>query len=240
VPVQRKVFRIEESMHAHVREALPGSGSGETPREPDLVAELRALRALLEPQPASSDQIERNKTQIDVAREYKRELEFVHEAIKRTREELGGAAASPLRHPLAGRVRRELEAIVAGTEHATDRILKSAEDIAATARALSHVVKEANEKALASEIDGHVARLFEACNFQDLTGQRVSKVVEAMKCIEDHAASLMEIWDKLEQFTPIVLPEPSGEDRRFLNGPKLEGDGGHFSQDDVDAIFGRA
>ena len=52
-------------------------------------------------------------------------------------------------------------------------------------------------------------------------------------------ATLMEIWDKLEQFTPIVLPEPSGEDGRFLNGPKLEGDGGHFSQDDVDAIFGR-
>jgi chemotaxis protein CheZ len=37
-------------------------------------------------------------------------------------------------------------------------------------------------------------QVFESCNFQDLTGQRISKVVATLKFIETHIIKMMDIW----------------------------------------------
>ena len=84
-------------------------------------------------------------------------------------------------------------------------------------------------------------RIFEASNFQDLAGQRIAKVLATLKFIEDRIARMMEIWGGIEAFkdyTAAALAErPPGP--ALLNGPKLEGDSGHASQDDIDALFAR-
>ena len=49
----------------------------------------------------------------------------------------------------------------------------------------------------------------------------------------------MEIWGGLEAFKDIA-PETIAEregDAKLLNGPKVEGEAGHASQDDIDALF---
>jgi chemotaxis protein CheZ len=64
-------------------------------------------------------------------------------------------------------------------------------------------------------------------------------VVATLKFIEDHIVKMMDIWgglDALKDFTPIAIAERSG-DEKLLNGPKLDDDSGHASQDDIDALF---
>jgi chemotaxis protein CheZ len=95
------------------------------------------------------------------------------------------------------------------------------------------------QKILSEEIQERVVSIFEACNFQDLTGQRISKVMTTMKFIEKHITVMMDIWggvDAIKSHAPAIVDTREGDDR-LLNGPKLEGDVGHASQDDIDALF---
>ena len=81
--------------------------------------------------------------------------------------------------------------------------------------------------------------IFEACNFQDLTGQRIKKVMTTMKFIENHITVMMDIWggvDAIKAHAPPIVDTREG-DEKLLNGPKLDGDVGHASQDDIDALF---
>ena len=48
------------------------------------------------------------------------------------------------------------------------------------------------QKLLSEEIQERVVSIFEACDFQDLTGQRISKVMATMKFIEDHITVIMQ------------------------------------------------
>jgi len=48
---------------------------------------------------------------------------------------------------------------------------------------------------------------------------------------------MIEIWSAIERFTNYVghLTPPNGDS--MLNGPKLDGDEGHASQNDIDDMF---
>ena len=95
------------------------------------------------------------------------------------------------------------------------------------------------QKRLADDIQERVISIFEACNFQDLTGQRISKVMSTMKFIEQHINEMMNIWggvDAIKAHAPPIVDTREGDDK-LLNGPKLDGDVGHASQDDIDAMF---
>jgi chemotaxis protein CheZ len=113
---------------------------------------------------------------------------------------------------------------VSGTEQATQQVLQAAEDIDQTANALNAALRDRG------------VQIFEGCNFQDLTGQRVGKVVEILAFLEEHIRRLMEIWREIEQFKPVVLQEAPTAGN-LLRGPKLAGDTGHSSQTDIDSLF---
>ena len=87
-----------------------------------------------------------------------------------------------------------------------------------------------------------VTRIFEACNFQDLTGQRIGKVTNTLKFIEEHILRLMTIWGGIEQFAELVPPAEAEreQNRNLVNGPMLEGErGGYVSQKEIDEMFAR-
>jgi chemotaxis protein CheZ len=143
------------------------------------------------------------------------------------------------RGPEMRRVTDELDAIVGGTESATEHILNAAEEIDQCASTLQALVRTEQEQNLTRDILERVLQIFESCNFQDLTGQRISKVVATLKFIEDHIIKMMDIWggiEALKEFTPRAMAERAG-DAKLLNGPKLENEAGHVSQDDIDALF---
>jgi chemotaxis protein CheZ len=145
-----------------------------------------------------------------------------------------------LQEPQIARAGRELDAIVAGTEQATQTVLRAAEDIDRTARTLVDTLKNAHEQGLAHDIQDRVVEIYEACNFQDLTGQRVDKVLATLSFIELHVGRLMQIWHGIEQFKPVAFGQSDQGDCKYLNGPKLAGESGHSSQEDIDALFGTA
>jgi chemotaxis protein CheZ len=233
--VKRKIFRIEQG--ASVAEASPHDEA--VLRHGEFMEEIRALRRLIEPPHGGTREAqERARAQIAEAQAYCAELELIATAVKRTRGELCGGPGPDSVQSMS-RASRQLKAIVAGTELATQQVLRAAEEIDQSANTLSAALKSGHERGLASDIRDQVVRIYEACNFQDLTGQRVGQVTEILANLERQVTRLMEIWRAIERFEPAVAGRPAG-DRRLLNGPKLEGDAGHFSQNDIDAIFGTA
>ena len=91
----------------------------------------------------------------------------------------------------------------------------------------------------ATKLQAATTRIYEACSFQDISGQRITKVVGTLKFIETHIVRMMEIWGGLQAFKDIA-PEtiaPCEGDAKLLNGPKIDGEIGHASQDEIDALF---
>ena len=128
----------------------------------------------------------------------------------------------------------ELDAIVISTERASFEILNAAErlmDLAGKLRA------SGADPAMCGEIDTQVNDIFTACSFQDLTGQRTSKVVNALRYIEQRVMAMISIWGE-DGLAGIIVKEEqtdSRPDAHLLNGPQLDGHG--VSQADVDSMF---
>lgn len=235
--VQRKIFRIEQSMGAAARRAPLAVAHDDALHGQELMAEIKALRAMIEPrQDVSRDAMDRAQAQIAQAQAYRRELDLIYTAVKRTKQEIDTVNAGSAAQAEAGRAGRELEAIVNGTEQATQSVLQAAEEIDQVATTLSAVLKGSHDQGLVHDIHERVVQIYEACNFQDVTGQRAAKVAATLKYVEEHVERLLDIWQNIEQFKPVVIETPD-DDRKFLNGPKLANDLGHCSQDDVDTIF---
>jgi chemotaxis protein CheZ len=239
MPVQRRVFRIEESVRPHSAESVAVSADANGPLHREFMNELQALRKLMQPHvpPVDHAALEKARAQIAEAQSYKHELGLIYAAVGRTREEMTALGVDAQTSDKTARASRELAAIVGGTEKATQSILQAAEEIDHAAGTLSAALKTGHDKGLAHDIQERVVQIFEACNFQDLTGQRVAHAVAALGFVEERIARLLEIWRAIEQFKPVVFGEPGEGDRRFLNGPMLSGDGGHSTQDDIDGIF---
>lgn len=239
----RKRFRIEETLVEELPEGLPLPGSDVDARFGEIMTELRALRSMMSSQAAAPSSVppaavEALQQQMAEARKLQMEFSVIDQAIKRTKVETVETEDQSLDGGQLARATQELAAVYAGTSEATDRILKSAEDIEQISGTLLAALKNEHEKNLAQDIQDQVTQIFEACNFHDLTGQRINKVLSALNMIEDHISQMIGIWSAIERFTNHVarlsnVPQADS----LLNGPKLEGDEGHSSQNDIDALF---
>ena len=173
----------------------------------DVIAELRAMRALMEQQKPDRDEgrAAKDGPSQDVRR-LRIELDVIGNAIRETRCEIVSLQDQGFDSDRVARVTRELEAVFNDTTGATERILKAAEDIDQNAHALAGLLKGGHEQGLAQDIQERVTAIFEACNFHDLTGQRISKVAEMLKLVEEHLARMMEIWSVIDRFNVACRP----------------------------------
>lgn len=257
MPVHRKRFRIEEAFNVGdmpVQADADDSDGGPMHRE--IMTELRALRAQMAGagRRAATETIDASVTrevaeahalletyraQIEQCEKLKVELDLIYDAIDRTKREIAVLHGTSFNGEEMAKVNGELGAVVGGTEQATQQILEAAESIDQAASALHKVTSPDQHKILSEEIQERVVSIFEACNFQDLTGQRINKVMTTMKFIENHITVMMDIWggvDAIKAHAPPIVDTRQG-DAKLLNGPKGEGDVGHASQDDIDALF---
>ena len=255
MPVHRRRFRIEEAFVGDM--PMPAVADGDVgPMHREIMTELRAIRTQMagaghsaatehrgDRSPARSPKpmrcFETYRAQIEQCEKLKVELDLIHDAISRTKREIAVLHGKSFNGEEMAKVNGELGAVVGGTEEATQQILEAAESIDQAATALSKVTSPDQQKLLSEEIQERVVSIFEACNFQDLTGQRISKVMTTMKFIENHITVMMDIWggvDAIKAHAPPIVDDREG-DARLLNGPKLEGDVGHASQNDIDALF---
>ena len=194
--------------------ALPRTARTGALQHREFMTELQALRELIGPRAGvDRDALERARAQIAEAQAFQHELGLIYAAVERTRNEMSALGAEVPGGEQTARARRELAAIVGGTEQATQSILQAAEAIDQAANTLTASVKGSHDQGLAHDIQDRVVQIFEACNFQDLTGQRVAHVMATLKFVEEHVARLLTIWHGIEQFKPVVFGEEAGGDR---------------------------
>jgi chemotaxis protein CheZ len=244
----RKIFRIEQVSPANEpvpdgTPAVPAASALDADaalRHLEVITEIRAVRSLVEGRAQEAQRaIDKFHAQFLEFQKIKTELVVIESAITQTKQELATIHVGGFTSADMSRVANELDAVVEGTEQATQAILNAVEEIDQKANALAGSAACEADQTLAREIQDRVVQIFEACNFQDLTGQRITKVVATMKFIEDHIQRMMDIWGGIEafkEFTPEAIKEREG-DEKLLHGPKLEGEPGHASQDDIDALF---
>lgn len=141
----------------------------------------------------------------------------------------------------------QLDAIVQMTEEATDKIMDNCERLQAfhstiRERLMAEGSASINADIMAGVDDAlndaqtSITHIFEACNFQDITGQRIQKVVKVLREIERHVLRMVVVFglshkENLDEETRHELEE----DVELLNGPALEGQG--LEQDDVDDLL---
>ena len=129
----------------------------------------------------------------------------------------------------------ELGEVVKSIENATNTILDTTEEIQNIAGSLTD--SDQSQKIMDS-----TTKIFEACNFQDLTGQRISKVVSSLEYIEDTTKKLLALIPQSSGASSGVpstnTPQNSREEQAkqgLLDGPQKESDAP--SQDDIDKLF---
>ena len=251
--VHRKRYRIEEVQYG-AAPASDAQSADVSQSHNEIMSELRAIRAQMAAPHRSTQegaamsastlndadaQLQSYRAQIEQCEKLKIELDLIHDAINRTKQEIAVLHGKSFEGDEMARVTGELGAVVGGTEEATQQILEAAEAIDQAASAIAKVTSPDQQAQLSEDIQDRVVSIFEACNFQDLTGQRISKVMTTMKFIEHHITIMMEIWggvDAIKAHAPAIIDDRVG-DARLLNGPKGLNDDGHASQDDIDALF---
>ncbi len=159
------------------------------------------------------------------------ELRTIADFIAKARDEIRALRPNDLRRDRLPSAGAELDAIVKDTETATNTIMGAAEAMLAC---------EAKDlESYKAFVEARAMEIFEACSFQDITGQRVSKVVGVLRQVEDRISRLA---DSLGVGDAEGDTEESAEDRRkreqILNGPAIGGP--ETAQDDIDALFAEA
>jgi len=154
------------------------------------------------------------------------EFRYLADFIQKARDEIAGLQANDISTTRIPGASVELDAVVRDTEKATESIMAEAEGLMA---------KEPTDlAAYKAEVDAAMMRIFEHCSFQDLTGQRVTKVISTLRHIEERVtkfASALGVVDTAHA-------ETDDEKRKrelLLNGPAANGPA--TSQDDIDALF---
>ncbi|WP_375595113.1 protein phosphatase CheZ [Algihabitans albus] len=161
------------------------------------------------------------------------EIEQLAIYIQRAREEIASLRPDEItaEHlPVAG---EELEAVIGATENATNTIMESVETIENLTDQMPREVSE-------TVVDA-VTQVYEACGFQDITGQRIKKVVTTLTQIEEKVHALLGAFGQDSQIDAAraKAEKPKTDaplsDADLMNGPQAAE--AAISQDDIDALL---
>jgi chemotaxis protein CheZ len=151
-------------------------------------------------------------------------LEYLSQHIRVTREEIGALKPGGDGDFLSSTA-DELEEIVAETAKAANEIMGAAESVEAVALGTDAKTREALQAA--------ATRIYEASAFQDITGQRITKVVRALQHIESRIEALASACG--EALSRSSGGESPKGDAAFLNGPQLSR--AAATQSEIDSLF---
>jgi chemotaxis protein CheZ len=121
----------------------------------------------------------------------------------------------------------ELDAIVDHTAQATHAILESCEMLDDVSGTVSGEP--------AAKLQAATTRIYEACSFQDITGQRITKVVTTLKTIETKVAQIISTFGASAIEAARNKEHDAGSDAHLLNGPQLPAHA--MDQSDIDKLM---
>ncbi len=157
------------------------------------------------------------------------ELKGLKGIIDQARAELRAANVGDINGMHIPTATDELDAIVKSTEGATMSIFSGCEEIERQLPGLADHHREA--------VQAGVTQIYEACSFQDLTGQRISKIVKSLREIENKVTAILNVLH--ERMGDVDIHTVTGDtrsgDAALLNGPQLPGQA--ISQADIDKLL---
>ena len=156
-----------------------------------------------------------------------RELVEIAEYIASVREAIGDLRANELTRDRLPMVHEELDQVVAATAGATNTIMEAAEGMLALPA----------DKNYRDAVESRIYTIFEACTFQDITGQRIAKVAASMSQLEGRLARFVSAVKARDAggIDPAELERRMRDEKLILNGPQVNGPA--TAQDEIDALF---
>ncbi|MBL6928510.1 MAG: protein phosphatase CheZ [Rhodospirillales bacterium] len=166
----------------------------------------------------------------------------LNDHISATKEEITALKAADETNSSITSATDELTEVVKTTEAAANAILENAELIDGVVAGLRKKIPEGDPDDIEADVDKLEfisMELLTACSFQDITGQRINKVVNALNYIEERLSKMISIWN-IKQGTAdthaMTFAEgDEREDKDMIHGP--QGDVGGMDQDDIDSMF---
>ncbi len=160
-------------------------------------------------------------------------IQYIH----RLRQEIAGIAQQKNDQTAFDGMADRLDAIVESTAQATDTILQAMEEVNGFVEQLRGHPEPSEIYSICDDIEAKSMKTLEACSFQDLTGQRINKIVGSLKFVEERVNAMAElcgrqgIQDLAEDWE---LPEQTDGGVK-LEGPQRAGEG--ISQNEIDQLF---
>ena len=161
------------------------------------------------------------------------ELEALNRYIQNAKSEIAALRPDEVTDEYLPAAADELDAIVAATAEATNSIMDATEIMERVAEKLEGEDQDALLDA--------TTRIYEACGFQDITGQRISKVVKTLAEIEAKVDALVQAFGgefaevKLSKKPEAEAPSKGISDEDLLHGPQQPGEA--ISQDEIDRLL---
>ena len=153
------------------------------------------------------------------------EVSAIADHIERTQIELDALKPGSLAGETISGADDDLKEVVGATEQATQTILESAERIMAAGASDTDSYRRI--------VDEAVINIFEACCFQDITGQRINRVLATLSYISKHLTHVTGVLNGGDrQAADMEMPEK----RSLLNGPQSADTA--ISQDAAKDLFG--
>jgi len=165
---------------------------------------------------------------------------FMHQEIARLAKYIGDAkqeifsiATNNNNEPAIIDASAHLDEVIKHTEEATNNIMDAVDAIQNAAAGVGGEKEQ--------QIVDAAMRIYEACNFQDVTGQRIRKVIKLLDNIEERIEKLNELFGNEDEVAAANSNTKNGEisvqtdQKDLMNGPQLSGQAS--SQADIDALF---
>ncbi len=191
---------LETSLHKQIRAA------NETAQHPltadDITAIVRQVIGSLSGDVSASDL------------KFYAELEELATFIRHAKEEIAAIKPKDISVSHIPHATNELDAVVGATEEATNKIMDVCDTITNLSEACTPELKE--------KLIECTTRIYEACNFQDITGQRITKVVQTLKYIDGKIEALLKaLGEEIHRGEGSVSPASTDDEKALLNGPQL-------------------
>lgn len=145
------------------------------------------------------------------------------------RERLKNVRPNALKNEHLPIATEELEAIVEHTEEATNTIMELAETM---------MELDPKDARYSETINDSLMQIFEACSFQDITGQRASRVKDTINATSEQIAEVSQVLGAKHDETVGDAEETEEEKHRrenLVHGPQSSDEA--ISQDDVDEVI---
>ncbi|MBT5014498.1 MAG: hypothetical protein HON02_08625 [Rhodospirillaceae bacterium] len=198
--IVRRLFSAERLMMERRGEIVPdgdviGSSGDPVGGMGEVLKELRELKAMVA-NGGAGEAVQEIETppgmpEISVLKE---QLQDLHDHIEDTKREIASIRQPGDDDDRLTSAAMELGAIVDTTEQATHNILNATEEIDELVDKLRERISDVGAQEMLGEVSNKTIAILEACNFQDISGQRINKVVKTINYLEERILSMIGIW----------------------------------------------